>query len=271
MLQKISILLFSYFIFNSVDAQIQIGQPLLGQSSIRGTLQIKFNGGTGTAFQYKGKDSRSYLITAKHIFKKRFKRSLNSGNKLKYFYYDSLAFTDGNRVDLQIYYSGDWHNINANLYFDSDKYDVAVLQTEIPMQGNNYNLTAEGNEVVIGQDCYFIGYPLGLRSSLTISLYPMPFIRKGIISAMGSPGEKFPHTIYIDGHNTYGFSGGPLLYYDINKRAFTVLGVISSYLPQRNHHYKDDGTDEITEENSGIMEVCNIECVKDILKRLAAL
>ncbi|HWK05707.1 MAG TPA: serine protease [Puia sp.] len=266
MLNKYIILLFSCIISTNTYAQISLSPVLLTQPALTGTLELKYKGGTATSFQYKGLDSIGYLITAKHIFTIHTKKKIVAGETTKYHYYDSIPYADGDKVEVQIYYSGNWHNIAASIYFDNDKNDVAVLKTDIPMGGNNYNL---GNSPFsLSQECFFIGYPLGLRQSAGPSPYPMPFVRKGIISAFGDVENGIIPKFYIDGHNTYGFSGGPLLCYDYSKKEFFVVGVISGYIPQQNHQLKDDGTEQIIEENSGLMEIYNIEFVKRILKRL---
>jgi len=35
--------------------------------------------------------------------------------------------------------------------------------------------------------------------------------------------------IYIDGFNNPGFSGGPILYWDFNARAYRIIGVVKGY------------------------------------------
>jgi len=261
--------IYTYFLFHLT---ISFGQnaPLIDQPALYGTLQIKFKSGTASAFQYKGTDSIGYLITAKHIFETKFKRLTEKNKKKHYIYYDSLTYSDGDKVDVQIYYSGSWQNIDAQLFFDANKIDIVVLKTNIPMAGNNYHFGTDGFSV--SQECYFIGYPLGLRMDFSklpgFTLYPIPFVRKGILSAFGAINDGVLSTFFIDGHNTYGFSGGPLLYYDYPKKAFSVAGVISGYIPQENRKFKDDGSQEIAEENSGLMEVYNIEYALRILRRL---
>jgi hypothetical protein len=37
--------------------------------------------------------------------------------------------------------------------------------------------------------------------------------------------------IYIDGFNNPGFSGGPIVFWDIPKRAYEILGVVHGYRP----------------------------------------
>lgn len=242
----------------------------LDQKALQGTLQISYNNSAASSFQYKGNDSVGYLITAKHVFKSKFKRKNAERKKISYSYYDSLINNDGDKVDVSIYYSGGWVKINAWVYFDNNKGDVAVLKTNIPMAGNNYDFDASG--LYVSQECYFIGFPLGLRMDLSkkpgFTPYPIPFVRKGIISALGNFDDGFSDKYYIDGHNTYGFSGGPLIYYNYSNNSYHVAGVISGYVKQENYSYKENGSVETTEENSGLMEVSSIEYAKKILRRI---
>jgi len=266
---KINVII-SWGIMLSFISQAQSIPNLLDQRALSGTLQIKYKNGTASAFQYKGIDSVGYLITAKHIFATKFQRKIENGKTVKYLYYDSLLVSDGEQVDVKIFYNSGWINLDARLFFDNNKGDVAILRTNIPMEGNSYNFGA--NDLYVSQECFFIGYPLGLRMDFSkrpgFAPYPIPFVRKGIFSALGNITDGFVTKYFIDGHNTYGFSGGPLLYYNWAKKAYYVAGVISGYIPQENHLYKDDGSEATSEENSGLMEVYNIEYAIRILKRL---
>jgi Trypsin-like peptidase domain len=259
-MNKYTSLLLSFMISTTLFAQSD--PNIIDEPALNGTLQIKYNGGTATAFQYKGIDSNGYIITAKHVFAVRYKKKAGQSKDGKYIYYDSIPNSDGDKVDVQIYYAGNWVNIDAILHFDNGKDDI-------PMEGNNYNIGHY--RYYLSQDCFFVGFPLGLRQNIGVRLYPFPFVRKGIISAFGDTSAGAVVRIYIDGHNTYGFSGGPVLCYDYDKKIYVVIGVISGYIPQQNIHYNEDGIKEITEENSGLMEVDNIEFAIRILKRLKAM
>ncbi|HXB29484.1 MAG TPA: hypothetical protein VNW49_06680, partial [Puia sp.] len=46
----------------------------LDQKALQGILQISYNNSAASSFQYKGIDSIGYLITAKRVFKSKFKR-----------------------------------------------------------------------------------------------------------------------------------------------------------------------------------------------------
>jgi hypothetical protein len=188
----------------------QSDPKLLNQKAMGGTLQIKYNNSTASSFQYLGIDSIGYLITGKHVFKSKFKRALKGNAKVKYVYFDSLINKDGDKVDVEIFDAGAWAKINAWVYFDNNQSDVAILKTNIPMGGNSYNFGA--GDLLVSQECFFIRFPLGLRMDFSkkprYSPYPIPFVRKGIISALGNFEDGFSDKYYIDGHNTFGFSGG---------------------------------------------------------------
>jgi hypothetical protein len=82
-----------------------------------------------------------------------------------------------------------------------------------------------------GQDVFFAGFPFGLfTGGANINdLYPVAFVKKGIMSA--SANEKGATTIYIDGHNNPGFSGGPIVFRDFGERklVYKVAAVVSGF------------------------------------------
>ena len=63
-------------------------------------------------------------------------------------------------------------------------------------------------------------------------LYPFPLVKKGTISAQVE--EKGATVILLDGYNNRGFSGGPIVYRDINqsKVVFYLAGVVSGFIPE---------------------------------------
>ena len=67
--------------------------------------------------------------------------------------------------------------------------------------------------MIYGQEVFFAGFPFGenlfTTSTQTVNgLFPMPFVKKGIISAEAT--ENGATILYLDGHNNPGFSGGPI-------------------------------------------------------------
>ena len=106
---------------------------LLDQPALTATAEIKYNAGTATGFLYKGKDSIVYLITAKHVFASKYKSIIAEAKKVRYKFFDSIPLPDGAKVDVKIYFSGHWMNLDAKLYFDIGKDDIAVLKTNLRM------------------------------------------------------------------------------------------------------------------------------------------
>jgi hypothetical protein len=90
------------------------------------------------------------------------------------------------------------------------------------------------DKVLYGQDAYFVGFPYGLFTGgkKVNGLYPIAFIKKGTFSA--TVREGIATVIFLDGHNNPGFSGGPIVYRDLNQNGtvFYLAGVISGFLPE---------------------------------------
>jgi len=61
----------------------------------------------------------------------------------------------------------------------------------------------------------------------------LPFIKSGILSALDIRNENAV-TLYLDGHNNPGFSGGPIVFLSNTTRRFHVAGVVSGF---RNEYF----------------------------------
>jgi hypothetical protein len=66
-------------------------------------------------------------------------------------------------------------------------------------------------------------------ASLINDGYPLPYVKKGIFSALVF--HTVPHTMYLDGINNPGFSGGPYVYRLQDDKIPTICGVIKGYIP----------------------------------------
>jgi len=57
--------------------------------------------------------------------------------------------------------------------------------------------------MILGQDVYFLGFPFGITDNVqTLShYYPLPLIKKGILSASFSMGKGSVHIMYFDAIN----------------------------------------------------------------------
>lgn len=82
---------------------------------------------------------------------------------------------------------------------------------------------------------YLLGYPWGLATigDLPGSHDEIAFVKAGILSAMDTR-NKDAVLYFFDGHNNPGFSGGPIVYRDLEDDAYRVAAVVQGY---RNEAY----------------------------------
>jgi hypothetical protein len=172
-------------------------------------FEIKAGGSTGSAFAL-DLDGRQYLVTAKHMV---------AGLKPK----DSLA----------IYENDQWSSIDVSVFLCDDPIDIAVLVPPRVLTHADALEPGLATSIFFGQDVYFLGFPYGLsmNSKHANNAYPFALVKKGIYSA--NIEEEGVKVIILDGNNNFGFSGGPIVYRDLNqsKLVFYVLGVISGFKP----------------------------------------
>jgi len=167
----------------------------------------------GTAFfvDYKGK---AYLVTARHV----------------------LAGVPQSNATIQIWDKERWVDYKTvhTLYPESDDVDIAVLETpETVPRTYDVAMGTGTAEVTLGQQVWFLGFPWGLGSpvpsdSKLFAQWRIPFIKRGTLSAIDSTNPK-AIVILIDGFNNPGFSGGPIVFWDFNARAYRILGVVKGY------------------------------------------
>jgi S1-C subfamily serine protease len=78
--------------------------------------------------------------------------------------------------------------------------------------------------VIYGQDCYVLGYPYGLTSSLGVGGKELPIIKKGVVAGSTNEGVR---GWFIDTHVNPGFSGGPLVFEMAGSPGeFCIAGVV---------------------------------------------
>jgi hypothetical protein len=186
-----------------VQAEAQITSNVF-----RRVLMIRPAGGStfGTGFTLE-LDGRQYLITAKHVV-------------------ESLKVED----TIEIRNGDQWSPITVKIFRCADPIDIAVL---VPPKQLTVTFPLEPTMAGIryAQDMYFAGFPYGLfTSGKTInSGFPIPFVKKAIMSA--STTENGVTTIYLDGHNNPGFSGGPMVYRDLDRSdlVYKLAGVVQGF------------------------------------------
>jgi S1-C subfamily serine protease len=169
-------------------------------------LMIRVGNSTGTGFTMEV-DGRQYLITAKHVVSNLKPEGL-----------------------IEIFKDDRWVPIAVKKFLCDDPIDIAVLIPPAQLTATfTFKPTTDG--LFFGQDALFLGFPYGwfMSGGSANSLYPFALIKRGIISAIVK--EKGISIVLLDGYNNPGFSGGPMVYRDMNqpKLVFNVAGVVSGF------------------------------------------
>jgi hypothetical protein len=188
--------------------------PLSGQAQVTANVLfrvrlIKAGGNVGTSFTL-DVDGRQYLVTAKHVVK-----DLKAEDTI-------LMFKE----------EGQWSPPMPVKVFRCDEpIDIAIL---VPPTQLTPSFPFEPGNFYIGQESYFAGFPFGLSlNRMNINgIYPIPFLKRSIISAQDT--QKNAHIVFLDGINNPGFSGGPVVFRDLDQRqaTFRIAAVISAYRPE---------------------------------------
>ena len=185
---------------------------ILSQSSLKAqvtsnvfqrVLRVRVNAGTdhaetATAFTI-DVDGREYLITAKHVVQK---------------------LRDEDRIDIST--NDGWSSL------------IVIPPHQLTV---NFDLPTEQGQFFYGQDAYFLGFPYGIQTSApgANGSYPLAIIKKGIISGtITENADKKAVVVLLDGYNNPGFSGGPIVYRDLNQSGvvMNLVGVVSGFLPE---------------------------------------
>lgn len=169
-------------------------------------FQIKFAESTGTIFAI-DVDNKQYLVTARHVL-------------------------DGwDRISRgRVFFNGEWKELPLKVVGIGDGVaDIAVLATTLQISPPlELEPTAAGT--VWGQDVYFLGFPYGWHANVDSKInrgFPLPFVKKAIISAIQS--EDGVQQFFLDGHNNPGFSGGPVVFRKNGSNQLKVAAVVSGY------------------------------------------
>lgn len=200
------------------------------------TFHISHGGATGSGFTV-DVDGRQYLVTAKHV----------------------VQSIDG-PCTLKIFHDSVWKNCHVDLVgHGSGEVDITVLAPALQLSPTHpLHATAAG--LAISQEVFFLGFPYGLTTEVgkINDDFPIPFVKKGIVSALSFEDNK---VIFLDGHNNPGFSGGPVVYQKATDTEgdMTVAGVVSGYLQTQEPVY-DPGNERTLSYsyNTGIVKAYSI-------------
>lgn len=190
-------------------------------------------------------DGKQYLVTAQHVVK-----GISTAARIR-IYQDEWKPFDVTLVGK----CSDDNNLTEFGNLDKS-IDIAVLALESPLFRPILPLEPTTNGVTYGQDAYFLGFPSYLKYNFSINPYgfPLPFIRKAVISYTepndnGSGLERF----YLDGHNNPGFSGGPVIFQNLNnphKIEYRVAAVVSGFVRSNEPVYEEFDGKQTTVHNT---------------------
>jgi S1-C subfamily serine protease len=169
-------------------------------------FQIQAGESTGTCFTI-DIEQKQYVVTARHLIE---------------------GWKSGQRI--RIFHDNEWKEIELTLVGRcGGEIDIAVLAPPLQLSPP-LSLPANAGGIVWGQDVYFIGFPYGWHGDIgeMNRNFPMPFVKKAILSCTYMKGDGVQH-FFLDGHNNPGFSGGPVVFKEPNKNEFKVASVISGY------------------------------------------
>lgn len=194
------------------------------------TFQLAFDGSQGTCFTVDYND-RQYIVTAKHLIE-----------KIK------------TPATIKIRHDESWKDCQVNLVGHCDEtIDISVLTTNFQLSPI-HPLPMDPDNIIFGQEVYFLGFPYGLNTNIgeLNRNFPIPFIKKAIFSALYAKLDL----LFLDGHNNPGFSGGPVVFSQRqnSSKGFSVAGVISGYQASTQPVYRaGEATTLESEYNTGII------------------
>jgi hypothetical protein len=211
------------------------------------TFRFKWEHYTGTAFTLE-REGTQYLVTTTH----------------------TLPYPkDHEEIEFSIMRNNEWQVINSVVHkHPNTEVDVVILT--LPQDISPRPEIILKGDTILGFDTYFLGFPYGRfmddKSSINNG-FPIPYIKKGILSAFPAQGEDV-RKFFLDGINNPGFSGGPCYFISPGQRAGrfipTILGVVKGYVPNQIEIEGPLGT-YFYEENSGLVEVHDITHLNEIV------
>ena len=191
---------------------VQAGKYNVAGNVLLNTLLIQTPLGKGTGFTI-DVDGRQYLVTARHMV-----RGMGPEGTI-----EVASFDNGNKVMFTPY--------RMKIFSCEGSIDVAVLIPPVRLTEGD---TMQPTDLVMGQDAYFIGFPFGMYSAGKINppgvTRPVGFVKQGLVSAVQYQSDGDADLILLDGYNVFGFSGGPVTYWEPPNHSY-VIGVISGFRP----------------------------------------
>ena len=208
---------------------------------IHRVFHIKYGQGTGTCFAI-DYDNKQYIVTAKHVV-----------SELK----------DNETVEL--YFNGDWTKVSIKVVGHHKTADVSVFAVGTLI--GVHKLEPSSNGIIYGQDTYFLGFPYRIQDEKSGQInrnFPIPLVKKATLSSITS--DDTGGYLLLDGINNPGFSGGPVVFTEPNKRDFKVAAIISKFrFSEEPTYHQNKETPISVRANTGIIIAYNIENAIDLI------
>jgi hypothetical protein len=218
------------------------GYIMVSTNVLTRVFRIYSGSKTGTAFTIE-RGQRQYLVSASHIF-------------------EGVEIVN----EVNIFHENRWKKLPVKVVFNSmEKGDTIVFSLEGDISPRHPVEYGTGN-VMLGSWAYFLGFPLGMYTDAgkLNNEFPFPFIKAGLISSIRF--DTCINTIYLDGHNNKGFSGGPVVWCHPNKPDNPkIIGVVSGYLNEAVLATETLEDAKVYSSNAGIIEAYWINDVFNLI------
>jgi hypothetical protein len=211
LLAQLAVLLILLLQYNiAIPETIRLGEGI-PSGMLERIFSIRLGSDAGTCFVIEV-DDRQFLVTARHVVP-----GIKPGDKV------------------EVFFHGAWVPIIVNPIFPkNEKIDAVALAADLgdlKIPGG-LDIPVGSAGIVLGQKVFFLGFPFNLASRSKDRNDFIPFVKAGILSAIDYGDKKTP-IVYIDGHNNPGFSGGPVIFPNLNKgHQLQIAAVVSGYRNQ---------------------------------------
>lgn len=168
---------------------------------------------------------------------------------------------------LLILLDNQWYNLDATVIGHAPgEVDISVITLNGLVARTSLELLPD-QEVICGQDVYFIGFPYGWWGETRKAFVgrPVPFVHKAVVSCI-EDGPDGAQRNFLDGYHVTGFAGGPVVYPYGSSRHFRVTSVVSSYKFVEQPIYRGNvALNENVRYNKGIIITYGIRHALDII------
>ena len=208
-------------------------------------LRVKDRVGTGFTLEI---DNKQYIVTAKHI----------------------LAEEAPDTIEIQ---TDEWITIPVKLVGKGQgRHDVVVFAANQRVS-SDFQVDVGMGGLMLGQAVRFLGFFPGVKTS-PLPGYKhrgSPLVMGGIVSGIDFTNGSGP-SLWIDGHNNKGFSGGPVIFQPAQARSregcrWRIAGVISGYVNAPIDVVVPPGQQPVASaiSNAGLLRAIPIRTVRELV------